>query len=87
MLRISIIQSSSKAVVLRVEGEVKGPWVEALRRSCEQVWSQGAQLTLDVAGLSFIDLDAIAFFRMLMDRRVILRNLSPFVAEQLGNSQ
>ena len=87
MLRISEVQSSSKTVMLRVEGEVKGCWVEELRRSCEDVLSLGAQLVLELAGVSFIDADAIALIRALKDRHVVLTNLSPFIAEQLGSSR
>jgi hypothetical protein len=86
MMRISVVQSSSQTITLRVEGEVKGSWVEELRRMCEESLSRHAQLILDLAGTTLIDLDGIALFRVLMDRRVVLINLSLFIAEQLAGS-
>ena len=83
MLRIDVIESSSHAVGLRLEGRVIGPWVGELRQSCERALAQGARLTLDLADVSFIDGDGIALFRSLKDRRVALRSCAPFVAEQL----
>ena len=86
MMRISVVQSSSQTITLRVEGEVKGRWVEELRRMCEEFLSRRTQLILDLAGISLIDVDGIALFQVLMDRRVVLTNPSLFIAEQLGVS-
>jgi ABC-type transporter Mla MlaB component len=86
MLRISVLQSSEQVMSLRVEGEVAGRWVEELRKSCEGALSRSVQVALDLAGVSFIDVDGIALLRGLMDRRVVLTNLSSFIAEQLADS-
>jgi anti-anti-sigma regulatory factor len=86
MMRISVVRTSSQAVTLRLEGEVKGGWVAELRQSCEGVLSEGSELALDLAGVSFINQDGIALIHTLQDRDVILRNPSPFVAELLGAS-
>jgi anti-anti-sigma factor len=86
MLRISVLQSSEQAMSLRVEGEVTGRWVEELRKSCEEALSRSLHLALDLAGVSFIDAYGIAVLRGLMDRRVVLTNLSSFIAEQLADA-
>jgi ABC-type transporter Mla MlaB component len=86
MMRISVVQSSSQTVTLRLEGEVKGGWVAELRQSCEEILSQAIVLTLDLADVSFIDRDGIALFHTLKGRDVVLRNASYFVAELLGVS-
>ena len=87
MLRLSIIQESEHAVTFRVEGEVNGRWVAELRRACEEALSRDVRLTLDLAGVSFIDVDGIDLFRILRERHVVLVNPSSFIAEQLGSSQ
>lgn len=87
MLRVSVVRSSSQAVTLQIEGDVKGRWVEELRRSCEEALSRETQLTLDLAGVSFIDLEGIALFRALLNRRVVLVRPSSFAAEQLRDLQ
>lgn len=83
MLRISTIPSTNGAVTLRVEGRVIGPWVEELRRSCEDTLATNARLTLDLSAVSFIDRDAVKLFRDLRGRHVVLLNCSGFLAEQL----
>lgn len=87
MLRVSVIQESGHAVTFRVEGEIKGRWVPEFRRACEDILSRDVRLILDLAGVSFIDLDGAAFFRVLRNRKVDLINPSSFIAEQLGGSQ
>src|SRR5580700_8999241 len=86
MMRISVVQSSSQTVTLRVEGEVKGRWVAELGRACEEALSRDIRLDLDLAGVSFVDIDGINLFRVLMDRQVVFTNPCPFIAEQLGFS-
>jgi anti-anti-sigma regulatory factor len=87
MLRVSIIQESDHAVTFRVEGEVKGPWVAELRRACEDVLSKDIRLILDLAGVSFINLEGSDLFRSLRKRQVDFINPSSFTTEQIGGSQ
>ena len=86
MMRISVVQSSNQTVTLRVEGEVNGRWVAELGRACEEALSRDIRLDLDLAGVSFVDIDGINLFRVLMDRHVVFTNPCPFIAEQLGCS-
>ncbi len=84
MLRVTVVESSSEMVRLRVEGRVAAGWVEELRRSCEvHALSDGIRLTLDLADVSFVDTAGIEFLKELRVRCVTLLNPSPFVAEQL----
>ena len=87
MLRITLVESPGSAAVLRLEGRIIGPWVGELGRACERVLVQtDARLTLDLAGVSFMDGDGIALVRSLLSRDardVTVTNGSPFVAEQL----
>jgi ABC-type transporter Mla MlaB component len=87
MMRISVVQSSSQTVTLRIKGEVKGRWVAELGRACEEALSRKISLDLDLADVSFIDIDGINLFRVLMDRQVAFTNPCPFIAEQLGVSK
>lgn len=83
MLRISRVESPDAATLIRLEGQVRGPWVEELRRACEQFLATGNGLILDLTDVSFIDMDGVALCRRLADRKVRLLRCSPFVAEQL----
>jgi hypothetical protein len=83
VLRISRVEAPDEAITLRLEGRVSGPWVEELRRWCEQVLASRSGLNLDLADVSFIDLDGVTLCRSLRDRKVAFLHCSPFVAEQL----
>ena len=82
MLKIVVTQRASDTV-LRLEGQVIGPWVEELKRSCEPVLARGATLTLDFSDVSFVDRDGVLFLLSLRHRRAALQNCSPFIVEQL----
>ena len=83
MLRISHDASPNGKIVLWLEGQVSGPWVEELRRSCEQALAMGSDLILDLTDVSFIDRDGVALCDNLKSRDVMFLHCSPFVAEQL----
>ena len=87
MLKISKAPSKTAAIVLRLEGDVVGPWVEELRRACAEARQpkngRRPRLQLDLSGVSFLDADAVTLFRELVTNRVSLTNYSVFVAEQL----
>jgi anti-anti-sigma factor len=82
MLKISRTETNEPATVLKLEGQVRGQWVEELRRACDQELSRGA-LMLDLADVSFIDAAGLALFRDLASRDVAFHNCSLFAAEQL----
>lgn len=86
MLKITALAApDSLTVLLRVEGQVAGPWVEALRRAFRDVQSGSgdARITLDLSGVSFIDADGVALFHDLTAERAELTNRSVYVAERL----
>lgn len=83
MLRISLLEALDQVVTIRLEGQVRGPWVDELRRSCEQWLAKGTDLRLDLSDVSFIDTDGVALCHHLRDRKVGILHCSPFVAEQL----
>jgi anti-anti-sigma regulatory factor len=83
MLKISGGASPNGKVTLRLEGQVSGPWVEELRRSCERALATGSRLILDLADVSFIDRDGVALCSRLQRHQVTFLHCSPFVTEQL----
>jgi hypothetical protein len=89
MLRITVVESSMRAVTLRVEGRITGPWVDELRTACNvHTFPDDVQVSLELADISFADAAAIALLRELRNRGVGLIHTSPFLTEQLkdGNS-
>jgi anti-anti-sigma regulatory factor len=83
MLRITAITPMTQVCRLRLEGQLIGPWVKELERSCGEARTNGSPLVLDLAGVSFVDNDGLAFLQGLTDGAVTLVNPSHFVAEQL----
>jgi hypothetical protein len=83
VLKISITEALDQAVTIRLEGQVRGLWVDELRRSCEPLLARGGGLRLDLNEVSFVDISGVALGRSLRDRNVAILHYSPFVAEQL----
>ena len=83
MIRISVTESTGNAVTLLIEGKVIGEAVDELNLCCDQALTEGRRITLDVAGVSFIDRKGVALFHRLASRQVSIVNCSGFVAEQL----
>jgi anti-anti-sigma regulatory factor len=83
-MKVTVVESSSSGVRLRVEGRLTGPWVEELRRTCDlHAPSDGIRLMLDLADLSYADAAGIELLKKLRNRLVTLLNASSLVAEQL----
>lgn len=77
------MDSTESAVTLLLEGKVIGDAVDEVNASCDQALAEGRRLTLDLAGISFIDRKGVALFHRLSARQVSVVNCSRFVAEQL----
>ena len=84
MLRIEPVETSSGRCLLRLEGEVLGPWIDEINRSCAQALATTGKLTLDLTDVTFIDRDGVELFRRLMLDGVVVLNCSPFLQTQLG---
>jgi ABC-type transporter Mla MlaB component len=83
VLRIAQITSPDATVTLRLEGQVRGPWVEELGSLCDQLLATESALSLDLTDVSFMDRQGVALCRRLRERNVALLHYSPFVAELL----
>ena len=83
MLRVTVVESSRSAIILRVEGRLTGSWVEELRRACDLQTPDEVQLSLELADVSFADASGIVLLKELRSRGVGLIRTTPFMAEQL----
>ena len=79
---MSRVASPDAAVTLRLEGQVRGPWVEARFRVYDQVLATGCARSLDGTEVSSLDRQGVALCRRLRARQVAVLHDSPFVAEQ-----
>jgi len=83
MLKISQVLPPNRAITLRLEGRLVGPWVAEARSTCEQLLDEGRLLKLELAELEFLDSSGVALLLSLRTRGVSLSNGSPFIEEQL----
>ena len=83
MLRITEVTSNGKAARIRLEGQVIGPYVMEVQKSCEKLLKAGRALALDMADVSFVDRNGVTLFKELARRSVSLVNCSAFLTEQL----
>ena len=84
MLRIVGQENANGAgAMLRLEGQVIGPWVEELRLACEPILARGERLSLDLSAVSFVGREGVQLLWALEDRQVTVLKCSSFVAEQL----
>jgi hypothetical protein len=83
MLKISQTGKPHQCFTLQLEGSIVGPWVNELRLVCESILSHGRTLALDLADVSYADVDGVKLLIDLKSRGVKLPRISPFVNEQL----
>jgi ABC-type transporter Mla MlaB component len=83
MLKISLVELQLAHVTLQLEGQVIKDWVEELRKQCEDTLSLGNRLTLDLAGVTFVDPNGVVFLMSLLSRQVDLVQPQLYVAELL----
>ena len=82
MLRITVVESNARAVTLRVEGRIAGPWVEELRTTCNMHTDPDPiQLSLELEDVSFADAAGISCLKELREQGVGLCQVSPFLRE------
>jgi hypothetical protein len=82
VLKIVTIGSEVNGTVLRLEGQIIGPWVDVLQRTCDRLLG-ASPLALDLSDVSFVERRGVELLRSLGTRGVPLLRCSPFVAEQL----
>lgn len=83
MLKITRDQHarSDGGTLLRLEGQITGPWVDELRLACRGSHVR-APIELDLRNVTFIDTAGLAFFDEVWTEITVV-NCSLFAAEQL----
>ena len=84
MLKISSSEGSNNEVVLKIEGNLAGAWVEEVRAACDAILKEERRVALDLRGLTYVDLAGAELLGSLRaDHRVVIRTASAFVTELL----
>jgi hypothetical protein len=66
-------------MVLKLEGRLSDVWVDELARVAGAAMNDGAQLTFDLDGLSFVDARGVAWLRGAVEQGARLTGGSTFV--------
>ena len=83
MVKISTIDKSGKVTTLRLEGRLVDVWVAEVRKYCDKIVSEGQDLVLDLASVSFADRPGIELLKSLQAKKIRLVHCSPFLAGQI----
>ena len=86
MLRISRVVNNG-TTVLRLEGRLLGPWVEALRAECAAADGAGRRRLLDLTSVTFLDAAGVRSVHDLSKRGWGVTGCSDFLSELLGAGQ
>ena len=86
MLRITI-QNTSEVILLKLEGSVKGPWVEELRKAwlAAKTMANGEPLSANLSAVSFIDAAGRDLLLRMRKQGVVLTGASSFLRHMLGD--
>ena len=74
-------------MVLKLEGRLADSWVDELARVAGIAMNDGAQVTFDLDGLSFVDVRGVALLRGAVERGARLSGGSTFVTALMEREQ
>jgi anti-anti-sigma regulatory factor len=83
VLRISQVTGHDLIPTLKVEGKLRGPWVDELARACDELKGFPGCVSLDLSAVTFVDTAGVELLRLLLRRGVTLAACSGLVAELL----
>ena len=82
MLRITWLSRKGRGLTLKLEGQILGPWVDALRAACA-ARCRHRRLCLDLTAVTYMDAAGVQLLRELMAEGVAIAACSSFVGELL----
>jgi ABC-type transporter Mla MlaB component len=86
MLRIARINVDGSDAIrtFRLEGKLRGPWVEELIRACEEPQTPPSCLRLDLSAMTFVDSAGALLLDDLIRQGARVVGCSGFIAEMLN---
>jgi ABC-type transporter Mla MlaB component len=83
VLKITRLSRKARGLTLKLEGEMLGPWVDAVRDVCTKRARRSGRPRLDLASVSYVDAAGVELLRVLMAEGVEITACSSFVRELL----
>ena len=87
MLMITCTENSGAGRKLKLEGQLRQPWLEELRTACGAGGTPPSGLSFDLAALTFIDAASAQWLDALIRQGATVTACSRFVAEMLKTRQ
>ncbi len=79
MLWIEKREQSCCEVTLKLEGQLLGDWVSVLEKECREMLKEQKGLTLEMAGVTYVNQRGVELLRRLVAEKVELANCSPLI--------
>ena len=83
MLKITRLSHKGQGLTIKLEGEILGPWVGAVRDACAKRGRRPRRLRLDLAAVTYADVAGVQLLRDLVAEGIEVAACSPFIAELL----
>ena len=83
MLKITRFSQKGRGLTIKLEGEILGPWVGAVRDACTQRGRRSRRLRLDLAAVTYADAAGVQLLRDLLREGIDIAACSSFIAELL----
>src|SRR5262249_28322377 len=83
VLRLTRLSRGVPVLTIKLEGQLLGPWVPAVRDACQVRGRRSGRLLLDLADVTYADAAGTQLLRDLLDEGVEIAACSGFVGELL----
>ena len=83
MLKITRLARKGRGLTIKFEGEIPGPWVDAVRDACAKQGRRSARPSLDLAAVTYVDAAGVQLLRDLVAQGAAIAAGSSFVGALL----
>ncbi|HJZ91579.1 MAG TPA: hypothetical protein VKE40_11960 [Gemmataceae bacterium] len=83
MLKVTRLSRGVPMLTIKLEGQLLGPWVPAVRHACRERGRRSGRLFLDLAAVTYADAAGVQLLRELLNDKVEIAACSSFVGELL----
>jgi anti-anti-sigma regulatory factor len=83
VLKITPLSGKGRVQIIRLEGQILAPWVQAVREACTQPERRSKQLVLDLTAVTYVDGPGSQLLRDLVGDGIHIGACSSFLAELL----
>ena len=87
MLRITTTDERPRTVTFKVEGRIVCGWIAELDRECHGFLDRGKRGVMDFSAVTFVDGEAVAMLKQLLQENVEIANCSALIKSLLTEDE